>query len=65
MRCSITEVLPEPAMPFTSRTGTSAWRMTSFCSRWMVAVMACRRSERLCLSTCSSSESCMATVVSK
>jgi hypothetical protein len=40
MRWSSTEVLPLPAMPLTSSAGTSSWRTTAFCSRWMVAVMA-------------------------
>ena len=65
MRCSITLVLPEPAMPLTSSTDTSSWRTTVFCSRWMVAVMALSFSVWLALSAERSSESSMATVVSK
>lgn len=65
MRCSITEVLPEPAMPFTRSAGTSAWRTTWFCSRWIVAVMSLSFSEWWRRSAPSSSESSMATVVSK
>ena len=51
-------------MPLTSNAGTSSWRMTSFCSFWMVAVMADRRDERSCASAASSSSSSIATVVS-
>ena len=65
MRWSMTLVLPEPAMPFTSSAGTSAWRTTSFCSRWMVAVMSLSFSEWWLLSAPRSSESSIATVVSK
>ena len=65
MRCSSTDVLPEPAMPFTSITGTSSWRTTSFCSRWIVAVMAWSFSVWRRLRAASSSESSIATVVSK
>lgn len=65
MRCSITEVFPLPATPFTSSTGTSSWRTTRFCSFWMVAVMACICAERRWARDASSSASWMATVVSK
>ena len=65
MRCSSTDVLPLPAMPLTSSTGTSSWRTTWFCSFWMVAVMACICAVRRFESDASKSESWMATVVSK
>ena len=65
MRCMSTDVFPLPAMPFTSKVGTSAWRMTWFCSFWMVAVMACICAVRRFESDASKSESWMATVVSK
>ena len=65
MRWSMTEVLPDPAMPLTSNTGTSSWRTTLFCSRWMVAVMSRSFSEWWLRSAPSRSESSMATVVSK
>ncbi len=65
MRWSSTEVLPEPAMPVTSSAGTSSWRMTTFCSFWMVAVMACIWAERWRASDASRSESWMATSLSK
>ena len=42
-----TDVFPLPAMPFTSKVGASAWRMTWFCSFWMVAVMACICASRI------------------
>ena len=57
MRCSITDVLPLPAMPLTSSTGTSSWRTTRFCSFWMVAVMACICAVRRLESDASRSES--------
>jgi len=60
-----TEVLPDPAMPATCSTGTSSWRTTAFCSRWMVAVMACMWAERPRESEASSSLSSMATSESK
>ena len=65
MRWSMTLVLPDPAMPETSSTGTSSWRTTTFCSRWIVAVMARSFSVWSALSAASRSESSMATVVSK
>ena len=65
MRWSSTEVLPDPAMPATSSVGTSSWRITTFCSRWMVAVMACICAERWRESDASKSESWMATSLSK
>ena len=65
MRCMSTEVLPLPAMPFTSRDGTSSWRMTRFCSFWMVAVMACICAVRRFDSEASSMVSWIATLVSK
>ena len=65
MRCSSTDVLPDPAMPSTKSTGTSSWRTTRFCSRWMVAVMACSFCEWWRFSAPRSSESSIATVVSK
>ena len=65
MRCSMTEVLPLPATPWTSRTGTSSWRITWFCSRWMVAVMAWSCDVRWWAREASSMGSSMATDVSK
>ena len=52
-------------MPLTNSTGTSSWRMTWFCSFWMVAVIAFIWSVRRSDSDRSRSASWMATVVSK
>ena len=57
--------MPDPAMPLTRRAGTSSWRTTSFCSRWIVAVIACSFSVWWRVSAESRSESSIATVVSK
>ncbi len=65
MRCMSTLVLPEPATPATCSTGTSPWRTTAFCSRWMVAVMARMWAERPRASEAKSSLSSMATSESK
>ena len=65
MRCSSTEVLPLPATPRTSIAGTFSWRMTAFCSFWMVAVMAWSCEVRCEVRLASSSGSSMATEVSK
>ena len=52
-------------MPLTSSTGTSSWRITAFCSFWIVAVISCITLPLALERVFSKSGSSMATVVSK
>ena len=44
IRCSAIVVLPLPAAPCTSRWAFSGWRITMFCSAWIVVTISRSRS---------------------